>query len=614
MSEPLQMDDEGLESPAGAVGAVPLRMIVEWVYCPRLFHYMHVEGLMVANEHVWRGRHVHARTDTPGTSRARRAVVAEPPTEGDDELPAEWQEARALDLGAMDLGVIAKLDAVLLDGAGRAIPAELKSGSAPDPDSRHCTWVAGAWDADAIHVAIQAMALERAGYAVPHGELYYRASRSRVRVPLAEPLRAEAQRAIAEAIRAQRATERPAPLVDSPKCRGCSFVEVCMPDESNLLREGIAPDDGLDDHDEERSHEERTAVAVSRLARGRRLVASTMDTRTITVSTRGASVRKEGEGLVLAPPPDASGVPQGKPIRVAMDSIDALVIVGSVNVSTAAIMACLSRAIPVSFHEANGRLLGSMGAGLGSNVMLREKQHAWASDPERALSIAREIVRGKIKNQRVLLRRHNVLDEAVANEWESLVRALSSVTTLDALRGVEGRAARLYFGGFARLLRDRGGEAFTMEGRNRRPPRDPVNAMLSFGYAIVARECAEVLRRVGFDPMRGFLHGMGWGRAALGLDLVEEMRVLIVDSTVLRLVAEKRVTAGDFHRELQAVTMKPGARRTFLQALDQRREEEITHPVFGYRVSYRRAIELQARVLARVLEGEAERYVALTTR
>jgi len=129
-----------------------------------------------------------------------------------------------------------------------------------------------------------------------------------------------------------------------------------------------------------------------------------------------------------------------------------------------------------------------------------------------------------------------------------------------------------------------------------------------------ARECAEVARRVGFDPMRGFLHGMGWGRPSLGLDLMEELRVLIVDSTVLRVVAEKRVVAEDFQRELQGVTLKPGARRAFLQALDQRREEEITHPVFGYKVSYRRAVEVQARVLARVLEGEAERYVALTTR
>ncbi len=247
-------------------------------------------------------------------------------------------------------------------------------------------------------------------------------------------------------------------------------------------------------------------------------------------------------------------------------------------------------------------------------MTLRATQHAWAEDTEKTLGLAQAFVRGKIRNQRVFLRRHGMLDENTANEWESLGRTLERATTADVVRGVEGRAARLYFDGFTRLMRDRGGDAFEMDGRNRRPPRDPVNAMLSFGYAILTRECAEVLRRVGFDPMRGFLHGMGWGRPALALDLVEEFRVLVVDSTVLRLVAEKRVTAEDFHRELQGVTLKPAGRRAFLQALDQRREDEITHPIFGYRVTYRRAIELQARVLARVLEGETERYVSLTTR
>jgi len=595
-----------------AADALPMRMIVEWAYCPRLFHYMHVEGVMVANEHVWRGRHAHARADTPGDAKVRRAVAKAPPeevAEPEPEAPIEWREARAVDLGTTALGVIAKLDGVLLDGSGTAIPTELKSGSAPDPDSRFTRFAPGVWDADALHVAMQAMALEHAGYGVPRGEIYYKKSRARVCVTLTEALREETLRAIAAARSAQRATERPAPLVDSPKCRGCSLVEVCLPDESKLLREGDLPDD-----DDEPTNDDRPAVPVGRLAQGRRLVASSMEARTVTLSSAGASVRKEGDGLVLVPPPDPGGRANTKPTRISMDSVDTLAIVGAVNVSTPALMACLERGINVSFHQANGRLLGSVTAGLASNIKLRVAQHAWADDPVKSLSLARAFVRGKIRNQRVFLRRHDALDDSVSDAWESLHRTLDAAPDGDTVRGVEGRAARLYFEGFARLVRDRGGEAFTMDGRNRRPPRDPVNAMLSFGYSIVARECAEVLRRVGFDPMRGFLHGMGWGRPALGLDLIEEFRVLIVDSTVLRVVAEKRVVANDFQRELQGVTLKPGARRTFLQALEQRREEEVTHPVFGYKVSYRRAIELQARVLARVIEGEAERYVALTTR
>ncbi len=572
---------------------------------------------MVANEHVLRGRHEHARVDAPGATKVRRVVAktSAPDDEAQDntaaELPVEWREARAVDLGASDLGVIAKLDSVLLAGERMAIPAELKSGTAPEAGSRYSRWADGAWDADALHVTIQAMALERAGYTVSRAEIFYRASRARVFVTLTAELRAEALRVIAAAREAQGAKERPPPLDDSPKCRGCSLVEVCLPDESRLLREGLPADDGLDESLDEVADATPTA---RRLAAGRRLVASAMETRTVTIATAGASVRKEGEALLLVPPPESRGAPPGKPTRIALDSIDALAIVGSPNVSTPAIMACLERGIAVSFHQANGRLLGSVGSGLANNVALRVAQHTWAADPAKTLSLAREFVRGKIKNQRVFLRRHNALGDAAANEWESLTRGLDKAGDGDALRGFEGRAARLYFEAYAVLLRERGGDAFTMDGRNRRPPRDPVNAMLSFGYAMITRECAEVVRRVGFDPMRGFLHGMGWGRPSLGLDLVEEFRVLLVDSTVLRMVAEKRVVAEDFQRELQGVTLKPQARRGFLQALDQRREEEITHPVFGYKVSYRRAIELQARVLARVIEGEAERYIALTTR
>lgn len=606
----------GATDDEGAPRALPLRMIVEWVYCPRLFHYMHVEGVMVANEHVLRGRQAHERTDAPGSAKVRRAVTVAPapsevesPEAPEDERPAAWRESRAVDLGATDLGVIAKLDGVLLDGRGTAIPTELKSGAAPDPDLHTTTLAPGAWDADVVQVALQAMALERAGYAVPRGELYYRATKTRVEVALTEALRLECLRVVAAAHDAQRATVRPAPLEDSPKCRGCSLVEHCLPDESRALREGLAPDDGLDD-----LAPEGDTVPAAKLTRRRRLVASAMEARTLTVTSGGTSLRKEGDALVVTPVADPSAAVKPRPLRVAMDTVDHVALVGSVHATTPAIMACLEAGIGVSFHKPDGRLLGTVGAGLASNVALRVAQHAWAGDAARRLSVAREFVRGKVRNQRVLLRRHGVLEDAVADEWEGLLRTLDRVTDDDALRGVEGRAARLYFEAYAGLVRARGGDAFTMDGRTRRPPRDPVNAMLSFGYAIVSRECAEVARRVGFDPMRGFLHGVGWGRPALGLDLVEEFRVLLVDSTVLRVVAEKRVTGEDFHRELGGVTMKPGARRAFLQALDQRREEEITHPVFGYRVSYRRAIELQARVLARVLEGEAERYVALTTR
>jgi len=578
--------------------ALPLRMVVEHVYCPRLFHYMHVEGVMAANEHVWRGRQQHVRSDSAGSSRARRHVDA--PDRATEGPPDEWREARAVALGDSTLGLVAKLDAVLLRDDGAAIPTELKSGNAPEPDSTWCTLSPGAWDADVIQVALQALLLEEAGYRVPRGELYYQGNRVRVEVPLTPALRARAIAAVEDARRAQSASERPEPLVDSPKCRGCSLAEVCLPAESRLLREGVAIDPVDDD-----------AEAPPGVVRRLRVIARDTETRTVTVSTPGATVRKEGEALVVAPPPHQEG---GRPVRVALDAVAELVLLGNVSVSTQTLCALFERGVTVSFHSGTGRLLGSVGAGFGNNGRLRARQHAVASEPASAMAIGREFIRGKLHNQRVLLRRNGGLSTEADHELTSMLRAIDGCETVPDLMGVEGTASRFYFDGYAGLVAARGGEGFRMDGRNRRPPRDPVNAMLSFGYAVLARECAEVLRRVGFDPMRGVMHGLGWGRASLALDLMEEFRPLLVDSAVLRVVAERRVGVEDFQRELQAVTMSAAARRALLQALDQRREEEITHPVFGYRVSYRRAMELQARILARVVEGEAPRYIALTNR
>ena len=513
--------------------------------------------------------------------------------------------------------MIAKLDGVLLDGERTAIPAELKSGSAPDPGSRFARWAAGAWDSDAIHVAIQAMALERAGYAVPRAELYYRASRTRVLVTLTPELRAEALRSIAAAREAQEATERPPPLVDSPKCRGCSLVEVCLPDESRLLREGLPPDDGLD---EQLDAPPEPTAAAQRLAGGRRLVASAMETRTVTISTAGAYVRKEGEALLLVPPPDARGAPpsNAKPTRIAMDTIDALVVVGSPNVSTAAVTACLERGISVSFHQANGRLLGSVGSGLASNVSLRAVQHAWAAEPERALSLARAFVRGKIKNQRVFLRRHGVLDDPVADEWESLVRGIDKADDGDALRGVEGP------GGAALLRRATPAPAPRPRGRGVRhgwpQPAAPARSgerdallRLRDAHARVRRGAAP--GRVRPDARLPARDGVGAARARPRPGGgVPRARGRLDRAPPGGREARRggRLPARAPRRDAQS----RGARRDVpsRRFLDQRREEEITHPVFGYKVSYRRAIELQARVLARVLEGEAPRYVALTTR
>jgi CRISPR-associated protein Cas1 len=587
------------DSAEDTLPSLQLRMVVEHTYCPRLFHYMQVEGLMEANAHVWRGRAGHVATDKRGSTRGRRQPMEDAPVE--DDRPDDWREARAVDVSMPSLGLAGRLDGVLLDTAGTAVPTEIKSGDGPEPDRHATAYAQGVWDADAVHVGLQCLALEVGGHVVPHGEIYYQSTRRRAKVPWDDNLRAVAHDAVVRARAALTATIRPAPLEDSPKCRGCSLQPVCLPDESARLRE-LTEAEALDGAGEEGE----TAPTKWK----RRLTAPAGELRSVTVSTAGSSVRKDGEALVLVPPPGS----EQKLSRIALDAVSAIALYGNVQVSTQCLVACMERGIGVSFHTSTGRLAGGVSTGLGNNASLRAKQHAAAEDPTRATELAKGFVRGKLRNQRTFLRRQGTMRDEVANELVALLRGVDDASDLDTLRGLEGRGARVYFEDFGALLRERGGEAFAPRGRSRRPPKDRANALLSFGYAILARVCADAARRVGFDPMRGFLHGMGWGRPALGLDLMEEFRPLVVDSTVLRVIAEKRIVAGDFHEELGAFALRPDARRTFLQALDQRFEETVTHPVFGYQVRYRDAVELQARVLVRVLDGETPMYVPLTTR
>jgi CRISPR-associated protein Cas1 len=191
--------------------------------------------------------------------------------------------------------------------------------------------------------------------------------------------------------------------------------------------------------------------------------------------------------------------------------------------------------------------------------------------------------------------------------------------SLEELLGIEGNAARIYFGEFTGMMKPdeeagTGPLPFEMDGRNRRPPRDPVNAMLSLGYSLLTKDLTVACYAVGFDPYVGFYHQPRFGRPALALDLMEPFRALIVDSAVLTAVNTGMVTARDFVRAGGAVALTAGGRKAFFRAYEMRMDALVTHPLFEYRVSYRRMLEIQARLLARVLEGEIGEYPVFTTR
>lgn len=252
---------------------------------------------------------------------------------------------------------------------------------------------------------------------------------------------------------------------------------------------------------------------------------------------------------------------------------------------------------------------------LHKNVELRRLQYRTAEDPVAALGLARSFVATKIRNTRTFLRRNaeDVPDPTV-EALRGLAEDAEGATAAASLLGIEGTAARLYFESFPRLLKrtdEQGALTFDFEGRNRRPPRDPVNALLSLAYALLAKDLSIVLQAVGFDPFLGFYHRPRYGRPALTLDLMEEFRPLVADSVVLNAINTGVVQRSDV---VGRGGFAGGRAGSFLRAYERRMDELVTHPVFGYRVSYRRVLEVQARLLGRFLAGEIPEHPGFQTR
>jgi CRISPR-associated protein Cas1 len=237
------------------------------------------------------------------------------------------------------------------------------------------------------------------------------------------------------------------------------------------------------------------------------------------------------------------------------------------------------------------------------------------------VQIARRLVGVKIRNCRTIIRRNAAepLTKAL-DRLKELVAGAEAATSLESLLGIEGTAARVYFEAYGEMLRppkedqDVAKLTFDFDGRNRRPPRDPVNSLLSLGYALLSKDLTIAAQTVGLDPYLGFYHQPRYGRPALALDLMEEFRPLVVDSVALSAINTGAIRLPDFVRRGGAVTLTQAGRAKFLRAYERRMDEEITHPIFNYRISYRRILEVQIRLLARYLTGEIEDYPPFATR
>ncbi|WP_066426324.1 type I-D CRISPR-associated endonuclease Cas1d [Anabaena sp. 4-3] len=302
-------------------------------------------------------------------------------------------------------------------------------------------------------------------------------------------------------------------------------------------------------------------------------------------------------------------------LDVPLIKIDGVVVLGRATVSPAVISELLERKIPVTFLTENGRYLGRIEPEANKNIFMRKAQWQAAGDSAQAIHVVQGFVRGKLKNYRnILIRRQRECPDIDLSKkithLENAISPIDSTDNINSLRGLEGAGSAAYFGCFNQMIRN---PAFEFSHRLRRPPTDPVNSLLSFGYSLLRHDVQGAINIVGFDPYLGYLHCDRYGRPSLALDLMEEFRPLVVDAVVLSTINKQLLSTSDFVTEplSGAVYLTPEGRKTFLRLYQQKKQSEFKHPVMGRKCTYQEAFEMQARLLGKYLMGETAKYPPL---
>jgi len=348
---------------------------------------------------------------------------------------------------------------------------------------------------------------------------------------------------------------------------------------------------------------------------GRRLVAAgggrmKQHLNTLFVTTEGAYLRKDGQTVAVR-------IDKQTKLRVPLHNLDGIVCFGRVSMSPALMGACADAGVSVSFCKENGRFLAAVNGFTSGNVLLRRRQYRTADDPQLSLTAARSVVIGKLANCRTVLRRA-ARDSGTPARSESLGRTANRLTAsiheatntteLNSLRGIEGEAATVYFSAFNNMINVPASE-FGYTRRSRRPPLDPLNALLSFAYTLLAHDLRSACEATGLDPQVGFLHRDRPGRPGMALDLMEEFRPFFADRMVLSLINPQQIQPRNFTlQESGAVFLNEAGRKVFLTSWQQRKQETITHPFLNEKTTVGLLPHLQARLMARHLRGDLDGY------
>lgn len=539
---------------------LPVRMVVQYTFCPRLFYLEWVDGEFRHNKFTLDGKRVHKSSDKESTKKDSEKEVL--------ETTSVYLSSHAEKLtGRIDL---------LEESDDRVVPVEVKRGKSP-PDEP--------WLDHKVQLCAYALLLEDNGYGpIKYGEMYYAESNKRVPVRITEQLKVLTRENIRNALAASLKENPPPPLQDSRKCMGCSLSPVCLPDEYWALKD-FGP--------------QGTSLQ-------RRVIPARDDCIPLYVQDQGATIKKTRNCLKVI-----SG--QEKPDEVRLYQTSQVNLMGNVQMTTQSVHSCLNNDVPILYFTSSGYFLGYTVPLSTRSSRLKIAQYRSTLNSERIKHISSVTVAAKIQNSRTMLRRN--ADEVSKSELTALSGLsdkASKCEHTESLLGIEGAAARNYFGNFQKMLNE--DINFVFNSRNRRPPRDPINAMLSYSYGMLVKDCTIVLQTVGLDPCLGFYHKQRPGRPSLALDLMEPFRSIISDSAVLYAVNKHVVKASDFITRETSVTMKPAARKGIIRSYERRMDQLVTHPMFDYRVSYRRILEIQARLLARYLTDEIDSFTCFTTR
>jgi CRISPR-associated protein Cas1 len=644
---------------------LPARMLNEYVYCPRLFYYEWVEGVFAHSVDTVAGSFRHKKLE-------RKDDALKPAEEAEAR---ERIHSRSVTLSSEQHKLIAKMD--LIEGEGKhVVPVDYKVGS-PREDAGGgppTAWdtdrvqlaVQGIILRDNGYICAEGVLY----YVATKQRVRVAIDDELVRFTL-EALAAARATAAAGQLPLPLVDSPKCPRCSLVGICLPDETRACVEVRPAGFRQGYLFDDfeGTGDRGQGAGGSGSVPDPLSPVPSNapiRRLVPARDDLRPLYLNTQGLYVGKTGAVLRIK---DKKKVVQ----EVRMNEISQLNLFGNIQLTTQTVQALCEAEIPIAYFSQGGWFYGlTQGLGL-TNIFLRREQFRLAEAPWYCMKLARALTAGKIRNCRVLLQRNHVEPPAGAL---SLLKALAdqseTATSLEELLGIEGSAARVYFQNFAGMLkagepedadtgsqrepdaapsveadfksaatvpdrqgkdstsaaaanvpvggnrngaaRARGLEGFQFEQRNRRPPRDPINALLSLAYSLLSKDLTIICHTVGFDPFLGYYHQPRFGRPALALDLMEPFRPLIADSAVLSAVNTRMVTPRDFIATGEAVALKPEGRRAFYRAYEQRMDTLVTHPLFGYRVNYRRILEIQTRLLARFLTGELGQYPVFVTR